>query len=265
MHIFIRTVLISCCLAGFAAAPVAADQVIRIKPRPGVFLKMLADDPGDAKAVAVLLPGGSGLVKIKNDATFKGTKGNFLTRSRKTFAGNGLITVLFDAPSDHRKGKGLTFAYRMTPEHATDINKAIRRLRQVYPGLPVWLVGTSRGSTSAANVAATIETGGPDGIVLMSSVGVATKHGGNVHDFDLAKIKIPVLVVNHLKDGCRLTAVFGAINIKAAMVNSTAAELLIVEGGSAGNGNPCKAKTHHGYQGIEAMVVEAIAGWIKSH
>jgi len=262
---FFRPLMLSFCLAGLAASPVFAEDVHKIKPRPGIFLKMLADDPGDAKAVVVLFPGGSGLVKIKNDGTFKGTKGNFLTRSRKAFAAKGLVTMLFDAPSDHRKGEGLTFDYRMTIEHAGDIKKTIRRLRKKYPGLPLWLVGTSRGSTSVANVAANIKEGGPDGVVLTSSVGVTTRHGGNVLDFNLGGIAKPVLVAHHNDDGCALTTISGAKDTKAALTGSKSAELLIFEGGSSGNGKECGAKSHHGFLGIEEKVVEAIAGWIKSH
>ncbi|NQV84966.1 MAG: alpha/beta hydrolase [Rhodospirillales bacterium] len=226
---------------------------------------MLAIEPGDAKAIAVLFPGGSGKVNVKNDGTFKGTKGNFLTRSREKFSAHGLVTVLFDAPSDHKDKKGLTFEYRMTEEHAGDIKLAIAKLRKAFPGLPVWLVGTSRGSTSAANVAANIKDGGPDGVVLTSSVGVSSKHGGNVLDFDLAGITLPVLVTHHQEDGCGVTPVSGAKDIKVALTGSKSAELMIFEGGDSGSGRECGATSHHGYLGIEQKVVDAIAAWIKSH
>ena len=129
----------------------------------------------------------------------------------------------------------------------------------------MWLVGTSRGSTSAANAADNIPDGGPDGLVLTSSVGVSSKHGGNVLDFDLASITIPVLVVHHIEDGCAVTPVSGAKDIKAALSGSKSAELMIVDGGSSGSGRACGATSHHGFLGIEQKVVDAIAAWIKSH
>lgn len=263
--IFLRAFIVSLCVILLGVSTAVAQQVVKIKPRPGVVLKMLADDPGGAKAIAVLFPGGSGKVNVKNNGTFKGTKGNSLTRSRKKFSAQELVTVLFDAPSDRKDKKGLTFDYRMTGEHAGDIKLAMAKLRRAFPGLPVWLVGTSRGSTSAANAAANIKDGGPDGIVLTSTIGVSNKHGGNVLDFDLASIAIPVLIVHHQEDGCAITPVSGARDIKAALTGSKSAELIIVDGGSSGGGRACGAKSHHGFLGIERKVVDIIAAWIKSH
>ena len=261
---FFRYTIFFVCFAGFAASASASD-VVKIKPRSGVFFKMLVDLPADAKALAMLFPGGAGKVRIKNDGTIRGTKGNFLTRSRHLFVANGVATALVDAPSDHMDGEGLTFDYRMTEEHAGDIKQAIAKLREDYPGLPVWLVGTSRGSTSAANAAANIKSDGPDGLVLTSSVGVSSRHGGNVLDFKLEDIKIPSLVVHHIDDGCVLTPVSGARDIKARLNGAKASELMEFEGGSSGSGKECGAKSHHGFLGIEQKVVDAILAWIKSH
>ncbi len=261
----IRVFIFSLCVILPAVSTVAAEQVIKIKPRSGVTLKMLAEDPGDAKAIAVLFPGGSGKVNIRKDGTFKGTTGNFLTRSRKKFSAHGLVTVLFDAPSDRKDASGLSFDYRMSEEYAGDIKLAMANLRQAFPALPVWLVGTSRGSTSVANAAANIKVGGPDGVVLTASVGVSSKHGSNILDYDLASVTIPVLVAHHLEDNCSVTPISGARDIKDALSGSKSAELMVIEGGSSGIGEGCAASTHHGFNEIEQKVVDAIAAWIKSH
>jgi hypothetical protein len=39
-------------------------------------------------------------------------------------------------------------------------------------------------------------------------------------------------------------------------------ELMLFEGGSVRNPDPCEAFTHHGYLGIESDVVAKIAAWI---
>lgn len=246
-----------------ALHPAQAEEVMEIFPRPGVTLRLLVDAPPGAKAVAILFAGGHGRLKIRMDGSHKALTGNFLVRSRKLFSADGFVTVLFDAPSDHMDKTGLASNYRMTPEHAGDIRAVIKRMREKF-ALPVWLVGTSRGSTSAANGAATPGEGGPDGLVLTSAIGVWTSKGGNVLDFDLGAIKIPVLVVHHRDDGCRVTPFAGAEKIKAALKNAKASELMVFEGG--GNESaPCQAKSHHGYLGIEGRVVGAIAAWIKAN
>lgn len=251
------------CVAAFSFSA-SAEEVVKLKPRDGVVLRLLVDAPADAKALALLFPGGHGRVLIKDDGTFKGLKGNFLVRSRGLFVADGVAVAVFDAPSDHKDKEGLTYQYRTSAEHAGDIKTAIAKLRSMYPKLPLWLVGTSRGSTSAANAAANIKDGGADGVVLTSSVGVATKHGGNVLDFNLAGIKQPALVVHHEEDECHTTPVSGARDIKAALTGAKASELIVVTGGDS-KGNPCGGSSHHGYLGIEKKVVDAIAAWIKSH
>ncbi len=250
--------------AAVLALPASAEEVVKLKPRGDVVLKLLVDAPADAKALALLFPGGHGKVSIQNDGTYKGLAGNFLVRSRGMFVADGIATAVFDAPSDHKDKDGLTYAYRMSEEHAGDIKAAIAKLRVMYPKLPLWLVGTSRGSTSAANAASNIKDGGADGVVLTSSVGVSTRHGGNVLDFDLAGIKIPALVVHHEEDECKTTPVSGARDIKAALTGAKSSELIVVAGGDR-KGNPCGGSSHHGYLGIEKKVVDAIAAWIKSH
>jgi hypothetical protein len=41
-------------------------------------------------------------------------------------------------------------------------------------------------------------------------------------------------------------------------------ELITFTGGIT-RGDPCQAKAHHGYNGIEAEVVAKIADWIDTH
>ncbi len=267
MSIFRRAIIVLS-LAGFSAS-VSAAEVVKIKPRSGVYLKMLVEVPAEAKTLAILFPGGAGRVKIKNNGEIKGTKGNFLTRTRHLFVANGIATALFDAPSDHQDKPGLTFEYRMTEEHAGDIKQAISKLREAYPGLAIWMVGTSRGSTSVANAAANITSGGADGMVLTSSVGISNRFGGNLLDFKLEAITTPALVVHHTDDGCAVTPVSGGRDIKARLTGAKASELLEFEGGDRGtgegSGRGCGAQSHHGFLGIEQKVIDAISAWIKSH
>ena len=47
---FFRMLVFSLCFAVLAAASASAEEVLKIKPRSGVFLKMLVDAPAAAKA-----------------------------------------------------------------------------------------------------------------------------------------------------------------------------------------------------------------------
>jgi len=79
------------------------------------------------------------------------------------------MVVVVDAPSDRQNPPDLS-GFRGTPEHITDLKAVIAWLRK-QADVPVWLVGTSCGTESAA-FAATSLTGhdGPDGLVLTSTI-----------------------------------------------------------------------------------------------
>ena len=155
----------------------------------------------------VLLPGGPGYAALDAKGCAGKLKGNSLVRSRDLFHRAGFVTALVDAPSDHRGEDGLG-GFRMSPQHAEDIGKVIAYLRE-RTKLPVWLVGTSRGTISAVNAASRL-TGpaAPDGLVLTSPV-TSGRVGGykawvaqTVFSARLDAIRVPVLVVAHAADTC---------------------------------------------------------------
>src|SRR5262249_10254727 len=69
---------------------------------------------------------------------------NFLVRTRSKFAAHDLMVAVMDAPSDHQDE--LNPHFRMSREHSA-VTKHLRGRANV----PVWLVGTSMGTFSAAN------------------------------------------------------------------------------------------------------------------
>jgi hypothetical protein len=129
--------------------------------------------------------------------------------------------------------------------------------------VPVWLVGTSRGTQSAAFIATQLgpKDGDPDGLVLTSAI-LSDNKGRPVPEMPLEKITVPVLVVHHEQDGCKLCSYS---EIPLLMVKLTAAprkELFSVKGGE-NRGDPCKAYAHHGFNGLEKEIVGKIAEWIQ--
>jgi pimeloyl-ACP methyl ester carboxylesterase len=258
---FVIAAALACGLAQAQAQAPAAPRVVDIPTRPGVTQRMIVLAPAAPKAAVVLLAGGHGGLQIAPDGSIKWGTGNFLVRSRQLFAGEGLTVAVVDAPSDQQAPRFLEY-YRTTSGHVADLKAVIAWLRATT-SLPVWLIGTSRGTQSAAYAAT--QLGGadaPDGIVLTSSI-LSDRNSLPVTAMALQNIRIPVLVVHHRQDGCALCAFSGVASLMGKLDNAPRKQLLAFEGG--GNvGDPCQAYAYHGYNGLEADVVRQIAAWITT-
>ena len=103
--------------------------------------------------------------------------------------------------------------------------------------------------------------GGPDGIVLSSTI--LTDKPGNrpVPDMSLDKIQIPTFVAHHKRDGCEHSQYGDISRLMEKLTNASHKELLTVEGGKS-HGDPCEAMAYHGFKDIEQEVVKKIADWI---
>jgi pimeloyl-ACP methyl ester carboxylesterase len=242
-------------------APVDAQDLRTIPSRPGVTESFLLVRPaGQPVASVILLAGGDGVVALTPAGPSR-LQGNFLLRTRQRFAAEGLLVAVLDAPSDRTS----LWNFRTTADHAADLRAAIAALREIAPA-PVWLVGTSMGTLSAASAAARLEQGGPDGIVLTSSVSeISRMSGESIRHVALGNIRVPVLIVHHRHDACRSSPYAWAADAPKGLKGAPAKELLSYDGGSPPISEPCEAKSAHGYLGLEAQVVSEIAAWIRAH
>lgn len=234
----------------------AADQVIRLEPRPDAKVPVFYMKRDGATATVVLLPGGSGGFGKIEDGKPTGT--NFLVRSRDFFANAGLNVAVMNRPSDKND---LDYPDRVADEHMTDIKALVDYLKK-DSGLPVWIVGTSRGTVSAT--AAAVKFGNSDlgGIVLTSSV-VNYKKIGAVPAQNIESIKIPVLVLHHEQDGCQHCRPHEVPGIVKGLKNAPFKKLVMVNGGGNPTGDPCEAMHYHGFIGMEKEAVALITDWIK--
>jgi alpha/beta superfamily hydrolase len=222
---------------------------------------MVVIDPGKPKAAVVLFAGGHGGLRISPAGDFQWGGNNFLVRARTLFSTNGLMVVVVDAPSD-RQEKPYLAGFRQTPEHVADIKAVIAWVKR-QADIPVSLVGTSRGTQSAAFIATQLAsaTGGPDGIVLSSTI-LTDKPGVRaVPEMALSEIRIPVLVVHHKQDGCGHCRYGDLPGLMEKLSNSSRKELQTFDGG-VNRGDPCEAMAYHGFNGIEPEVVGKISEWI---
>ena len=247
-------------LPAHAQTPQATQKVIDIPTRAGVTQRLIYLAPPAAKASVILLAGGHGGLQIFSGGSMKWGQGNFVVRTRQQFADAGFAVAVVDAPSD-RQSTPFLAGFRQTPEHAADIRAVIAWLKQQSPG-PVWLVGTSRGTQSAGYIATelTPAQGGPDGLVLTSSI-LTDRTGRAVPKLPLEGLGIPVLVVHHQDDGCRLCAISDMPPLMSKLAKTPKAELITFKGGHS-EGDPCEAMAYHGFNGIEAEVVGKITGWM---
>ncbi|TCV84087.1 alpha/beta hydrolase [Sulfurirhabdus autotrophica] len=235
------------------------QRVEDIPTRPGVTQRILVLAPPTPKAAVILFAGGHGGLQITSDGSFKWGAGNFLVRTRQLFADQGLLVVLVDAPSD-RQSPPFLAGFRQKPEHVADIKTVIAWVRE-QAKVPVWLVGTSRGTQSAAYIATELlGADGPDGLVLTSTI-LSDNKSQPVPDLPLSKIAIPVLVVHHEQDGCNHCAFSDIPKLMSKLDNNPRHELVTFTGGNS-RGDPCEAFAYHGFNGLEGDAVRKITEWI---
>jgi len=237
-------------------------RVVDIPTRPSVTQRMVVLTPDKPKAAVVLFAGGHGGLRISGPQSFSWGAGNFLVRTRELFASNGLMVAVVDAPSD-RQNPPYLGGFRQKPEHVADVKAVIAWLKQ-QANIPVWLVGTSRGTSSAAFIATQLAPadGGPDGLVLSSTMLTEIPGARPVPEMPLGRIQVPTLVVHHKQDECQYCKYGDLPKLMDKLTAVPRKELLTFEGGKS-QGDPCEAMAHHGFNGIEREVVEKIAEWIN--
>ena len=236
--------------------------MITLPTRPGVmqsfFIANLGDQP---KAVAVLFPGSGGLIRLRQEqGQIKFGQNNFLVRARGEFDKRGVVGATLDAPSDRQTGWGMADEFRLGEDHFTDVSAVVADLGKRLPGLPLFLVGTSRGTISAAALSARFGSG-LAGVVLTSTMfraaGTrANEPGPGLSRFDFATIKVPVLFVHHVSDQCAVTPYSDAVRLADKY------PLISVSGGRAPESGPCDPFSAHGYFGKETETIEQIVNWM---
>jgi hypothetical protein len=256
-----------------AALPAAAQQqrIAEIPGRPGIAVRLLVVEPEAPPQAAVLLfNGGPGLIRLWGNSTTplqeRYARGNFLLRSRTKFAARGLRVGAIEVPYEMRE-RGMSAIFRRSAEHAADVAAAVAFLRGPEK-LPVWLVGTSMGTVSAAAVAVRLGEG-IDGLVLTSSITRAINSGINwlpdgdgIGAFGLDKVRVPTFVLGHEDDECWVTPPKDIPMLVRRLVNSRRLASKIIEGGLPPESDDCEALAAHGFYGVEKEAVDAIADFI---
>lgn len=238
-----------------SAGAAAADRFVSLDTRPGVKVGYWWMERPGATATVVLLPGGKGAIGLKDGVP---TSENFLVRNRDRFAGAKLNVAVVGRPSDQQD---LTLAFRTSAEHVADLRAIVEKVKR-DAGKPVWLVGTSRGTTSAA--AAAIALGeAVAGLALTASITDASLPGA-LQNLALGELRVPVFVMHHRRDACRGTPPEPVAAIVERLAHAPAKRFLMVNGGSGARGDPCEPMHWHGFIGMDQEAVDEIADFIRN-
>ena len=249
------TTVLAALLSGAAVA--CAQEIVTLPTRDGVTQSFLLTIPSGDKpsAAAILFPGGPGLIRLRSEGgRIRFGEGNFLVRARQLFVERGLIAAVMDSPSD--QPQGMDDGFRLGDKHAADIRRVAEDLTRRFPGTPVFLVGTSRGTVSAA-AAGRVLGKTIAGVVLTSTLFVGGRRAGpGLSGFDFTSVRAPVLFVHHADDGCRSTPYRNAKDLSAKFA------LITVHGGDPARSDPCEPFSAHGFLGKETETVDALVNWM---
>lgn len=220
--------------------------------------------PLPPRAVLMLFVGGSGKLGLVPGQLNTGST-NFVARTRHHFAAEKYVVALVDAASDFLGlAEGLTGHRQPHQPHGDkyvqDLAAVMADLRTRYPALPLWAVGTSRGTIGAAVAAAHVAPP-PDGIVLTAPL-TGPSGNGDLQTVSVGLIGVPVLIATHRDDACPVTRPQDIKRLGRRFASSPKVLVLRFDGGSAPLSAPCDPLAPHGFFGIEQQVIDAITRWV---
>ena len=148
--------------------------------------------------------------------------------------------------------------FRSSEAHHADIRAAVDFL--VSEGArEVFLVGTSRGTLSAAYLATVMTHPNVKGYVLTASL---AENPPAVRSY-APRIRDPVLMVHHKGDTCWVTTYDDARAIYETIPASTRKGFITVSGGDPPRSRDCGPLSTHGFLGVERETIGAIVDWVN--
>jgi hypothetical protein len=258
-----RTIFLFLFLVAPALPTRAAESVLTLTPRPGVTLRVLVDRPASPVGSIVLMAGGDGVLDLDAQGTIgSGLRENHLVRTRAAYVKAGYAVFVPDIASDQRGTRG----YRFTAAYASDVAAVIAEARKV--AAPVAIVGTSRGSLPVVAVFAKQSGMRPDAAVISSGTLMGSEGGGSASSLgDLGRINVPVMLLRHRLDSCRVSAPADADRFKALLTGAPKVDIVTLDGGGpkSGSAEPCGASHYHGFYGIDDQAVAATVQWLRAN
>jgi hypothetical protein len=236
------------------------------------------------KALVILFSGGGGGAGISGTGALVESSGpNFLVRSAHLLAEEGFVVVTIDRADDwpfnwieiindpYNPKPPDYDHFRASMSHAVDISRVINDVNKDY-NLPVFLVGTSRGSLSPVSnhlFSSGISISSPL-TDLTLGMGLPLNEQGSPESLQADSVTVPTQIVWHKKDGCEVTTPDKAFLLASAFFdNNLDVSVTEVSGGfdnSSTNTSifpACMENTYHGFLGIESCAILETSGWIS--
>ncbi|HCE68612.1 MAG: hypothetical protein A2X82_01115 [Geobacteraceae bacterium GWC2_55_20] len=236
----------------------ALTEVRSILTRPGVTLDFLVMTPerSPQRDALIFFPGGNGAGPFKLGEGGVVSGWSFLVRSADSFIRDGVAVVTVNPPSDHPTG--MSTGFRESAEHAQDIATLAGYLEQ-QGYQRIFLVGNSRGTLSAASLGTRLKDSHLKGIILTSSL----EYENFLRWLPLEKLNLPVLMIHHRDDLCRVSPFQEAEKTRDSLRGHTSVDFTEVNGGAYPRSAPCDNLSAHGFFGIEDKVVQVITDWLE--
>lgn len=252
----LRAALLVLLLVASALPARAVESVLTLTPRPGATLRVLVDRPAAPVGSVVLMAGGDGVLDFDAQGNIGGLRENHLVRTRAAYVKAGYAVFVPDIASDQRGTRG----YRYTVSYASDVAAVVAEARKVAP--PVAIVGTSRSSLPVVAVFVKQSAVRPDAAVISSGTLLGNEGGGSASSLGNL-INVPVMLLRHRLDSCRVSAPADADRFKALLTGAPRVDIVTLEGGGprSSSADACGASRYHGFYGIDDQAVAATVQW----
>ena len=237
----------------------AGQQIVNLVTRSDswgqkVTVDYVLETPEDASVGSILLviPGGNGVISpsVKEDGIVKyATKSSFF-RLVPDLLRKGIAVAIPDVPSDARNG--LSYKGRRSRYHMEDLGKVMRDLRRRFPVAKIFAAGSGAGAVSALSFGESERA--LSGVVLIGM------DSNEVYVHDAPRLKMPVLALHHIEDGCGSSPFIEAREIAE---KASFSFVILFGGGPDRESDPCSVLTAHGFLGLEDSAGSLIADWIE--
>ena len=108
----------------------------------------------------------------------------------------------------------------------------------------------------------------PDAAVISSGALMGSDSGGSASSLgDMGRINVPVLLLRHRLDACRVTPPADADRFKALLTGAPKVDIVTLEGGGpkGSTADVCGASHYHGFYGIDDQAVAATVQWLRAN